>query len=175
MLMLMVVIVLREVDKRFYDNTTGALIGGTNNPVTKGINQGASDMVVPIAGVASIRLVVEDGGDQIWGDHANWGNARFTCANSNGRESVVTAEEWFWVSPNPNNGKFVAKVILKSKQSVQLYLSNIQGNIINEYSFVGVEGENSFEINISNIQDQIYNLRCQVGEESSSKRVVIEK
>lgn len=34
---------------------------------------------------------------------------------------------------------------------------------------------NSFEINIFNIQDEIYKLRCQAGEVSSSKRVVIEK
>lgn len=58
---------------KVYNHSTGALIGSStnNNPVTKTINQSASDMVVPIAGVSSIRLVVEDGGDQIWGDWAD--------------------------------------------------------------------------------------------------------
>lgn len=161
---------------KVYNHATGALIGSsTNNPVTKGINQSASDIVVPIAGISSIRLVVEDGGDQIWGDWADWGKARFTCAGSNFRETEAIIEEWFWVSPNPNNGKFVAKVMLKAAQSVQLYLSDIQGNVIKDYTFVGKEGENSFEMSLSNIQDQIYNLHCQAGELSSSKRVVIEK
>ena len=163
---------------KVYNHSTGVLIGSsTNNPVTKTINQSASDMVVPISGVSSIRLVVEDGGDQIWGDWANWGKARFTCAGSNFREAAITPEQWFWVSPNPNDGKFIAKVNLKMPQSVQLYLSDIKGNIIKEYSFVGVEGINNFEINIQYkiTIESIYNIRCQVCEVSDSKRVVIEK
>jgi hypothetical protein len=163
---------------KVYNHSTGALIGSsTNNPVTKTINQSASDMVVPISGVSSIRLVVEDGGDQIWGDWANWGKARFTCAGSNFREAPTPTEEWFWVSPNPNDGKFIAKVNLKIPQSVQLYLSDIKGNIIKEYSFVGVEGMNNFEINIQDkiTIESIYNIRCQAAEVSDSKRVIVEK
>jgi hypothetical protein len=163
---------------KVYNHSTGALIGSsTNNPVTKTINQSASDMVVPISGVSSIRLVVEDGGDQIWGDWANWGKARFTCAGSNFREAPTPTEEWFWVSPNPNDGKFIAKVNLKIPQSVQLYLSDIKGNIIKEYSFVGVEGINNFEINIQDkiTIESIYNIRCQAAEVSDSKRVIVEK
>lgn len=163
---------------KVYNHSTGALIGSsTNNPVTKTINQSASDMVVPISGVSSIRLVVEDGGDQIWGDWANWGKARFTCAGSNFREAPAPTEEWFWVSPNPNDGKFIAKVNLKTPQSVQLYLSDVKGNIIKEYTFVGVEGMNNFEINIQDkiTIETIYNIRCQAGEASDSKRVIIEK
>ncbi len=163
---------------KVYNHTTGALIGSsTNNPVTQTINQSASDMVVPIAGISSIRLVVEDGGDQIWGDWADWGNARFTCAGSNFREAPAPTEEWFWVSPNPNDGKFIAKVKLKLPQSVQLYLSDIKGNIIKEYSFVGAEGMNNFEINIQDkvTIESIYNIRCQAGEASDSKRMIIEK
>ena len=64
--------------------------------------------------ITSIKFGVGDGGDQIWGNHADWGNARFTCANSNGRQAVEEEKiDWFWVSPNPNDGKFTAKIILK--------------------------------------------------------------
>ena len=47
---------------------------------------------------------------------------------------------------------------------------------IKEYS-VGVEGMNNFEINIQDkiMIESIYNIRCQAGEVSDSKRVVIEK
>jgi NPCBM/NEW2 domain len=163
---------------KVYNQTTGQLIGNsTNNPVTKGVNQSATGMVVPIAGISAIRLVVEDGGDQNWGDHANWAKARFTCAGSNFREAPAPTEEWFWVSPNPNDGKFIAKINLKTPQSVQLYLSDIKGNIIKEYTFVGVEGMNNFEINIQDkiTIETIFNIRCQAGEASDSKRVIIEK
>lgn len=81
------------------------------------------------------------------------------------------------ISPNPNDGKFVAKINLKTPQSVQLYLSDIKGNIIKEYTFVGVEGMNNFEINIQDkiTIESIYNIRCQAGEAIDSKRVIIEK
>ncbi len=71
----------------------------------------------------------------------------------------------------------MAKVNLKIPQSVQLYLSDIKGNIIKEYSFVGVEGMNNFEINIQDkiMIESIYNIRCQAGEVSDSKRVIIDK
>ncbi len=161
---------------KVYNQSTGALIGSsTNNPVTKGIYQSASNMVVPIAGVSSIRLVVEDGGDQPWGDWADWGNARFTCPNSNFRQAATPVEDWFWISPNPNDGKFIAKVKLKASQKIFLYLTNTQGKAIKEFSFDGIEGENDFEIQIPNVQEQVYNLRCQTGEESSSQRLVIQK
>ncbi|GGD66063.1 hypothetical protein GCM10011514_32620 [Emticicia aquatilis] len=60
---------------------------------------------------------------------------------------------------------FIAKVNLKTPQSVQLYLSDIKGNTIKEYSFVGVEGMNNFEINIQYkvTIESIYNIRCQAG------------
>jgi hypothetical protein len=154
------------------NDSNGQIIAG---PITKGNWQSATAIEATITGISRIKLVVEDGGDNIWGDWADWANARLECPNNNVRKTEAPTEEWFWVSPNPNNGKFVAKVMLKAAQSVQLYLSDIQGNVIKEYTFVGKEGENSFEINQSNIQDQIYNLRCQAGELSSLKRVVIEK
>ena len=59
---------------KVYNHSTGSLIGG---PITKTINQGATDMVVPITGISAIRLVVEDGGDAYFGDWADWANARF--------------------------------------------------------------------------------------------------
>ena len=48
---------------------------------------------------------------------------------------------------------------------------------IKEYSFIGVEGMNNFEINIQDkiSIESIYNIRCQAGEVSDSKRVIVEK
>ncbi len=105
------------------------------------------------------------------------GTSLIECQSSNVREATEPVEEWFWVSPNPNDGKFIAKVNLKIPQSVQLYLSDIKGHIIKEYSFVGVEGMNNFEINIQDkiTIESIFNIRCQAGEVSNSKKVVIEK
>ena len=155
------------------NDTNGQVLAG---PISKTIWQTATPIEATITGISRIKLIVEDGGDQPSGDWANWANARLECPSVNMREAAITPEEWFWVSPNPNDGKFIAKVNLKTPQSVQLYLSDIKGNIIKEYTFVGVEGMNNFEINIQDkiTIESIYNIRCQAGEASDSKRVIIE-
>lgn len=81
------------------NDSNGQLLAG---PITKTIWQTASPIEATITGISRIKLVVEDGGDQPWGDWANWANARLECPSANVRELTVTPEEWFWVSrPTP--------------------------------------------------------------------------
>jgi hypothetical protein len=49
-----------------------------------GTNDGPLSIEVDVTGKKQIELVTLDGGDQNWGDHADWGNARLVVAgNSN--------------------------------------------------------------------------------------------
>jgi glucose/arabinose dehydrogenase len=45
----------------------------------KSVGQAATGVDVSTSGVSTLRLVVTPGGSNNWFDHADWGNARFTC------------------------------------------------------------------------------------------------
>jgi regulation of enolase protein 1 (concanavalin A-like superfamily) len=65
--------------------TTPAYDSGlmNNNSTTKSIN-------LDITGKSTLRLVVADGGDDIWNDHADWANARLLGTASNNASPVAT-------------------------------------------------------------------------------------
>lgn len=158
------------VQFRVVDNSNG---NNLISPVTKGIYQSASNITANIQGVRYLKLVVDIGDAFNWGDWADWANARLECSNS--MRKAVQEEDWFHISPNPNDGKFNASIQLKEAHSIQIYVSNAKGDIIKEYTLVGEVGDNILEINLPNLIEGVYHVNCIVGDKTSSKRIVIEK
>jgi hypothetical protein len=39
------------------------------------------NVAVPLSGQSTLRLVVTDGGDNVYFDHADWAGARFVCGS----------------------------------------------------------------------------------------------
>jgi hypothetical protein len=162
---------------KVYNHTTGELIGG---PISKTINQGASDMTVPITGLSAIRLVVEDGGDGNYGDWANWGNARFTCTNNNARqvaEQIPTEEsiKGLEIFPNPTNDKLTTKFSLAEASKVSFDIVDMQGRKFESYQYVGEAGNHTFIIDVSKLNLGSYLLRGVVGNKLEIKKFVIER
>jgi hypothetical protein len=142
-------------------------------PVTKGTYQSATSVTANIQGVRYLKLVVDIADGINWGDWADWANARLECTNS--MRQAVKEDDWFSLSPNPNDGKFDATIQLKEAHSIQVYVSDASGKIIKEYTLVGEAGDNVLAINLPNLIEGVYTVSCVVGEQSASKRIVIEK
>ena len=162
---------------KVYDNSTGALIGG---PITKGINQDATDMTVPITGISSIKLVVEDGGDAFYGDWADWGNARLTCANNNLREGFQQAIpeetiEGLSIFPNPTNDKLTTKFSLAEAAKISFDIVDLQGRNLDSYQYKGEAGLHTFIIDVSKLNEGSYILRGMLGNKLEIRKFVVER
>lgn len=131
------------------NNTTGAILAQSpvvGNPAY-GLPQ-TYDMSVNIAGVQSLKLVVEDGGDNIYCDHANWARARLTC-DANARKSAdgdsTQYETDLKISPNPSEGELTIEFGLENEGPVSIQLLNAAGFAFKTESISGVKGRNSIK------------------------------
>lgn len=61
----------------------------------------AKEVDVPLSGVKLLLLQVDDGGDGISYDHANWANAQFTFSGTPPRPVAVPPEESVILTPKP--------------------------------------------------------------------------
>jgi hypothetical protein len=71
--------------------------------------------------------------------------------------------------------RFFQWVIYCLLHSIQVYVSDASCKIIKEYTLVGEAGDNVLAINLPNLIEGVYTVSCVVGEQSASKRIVIEK
>ncbi|MCD8538325.1 MAG: NPCBM/NEW2 domain-containing protein, partial [Leadbetterella sp.] len=96
---------------KVYNNASSALLG--QSPVVGTASYGlpqTADMSVDISGVRYLKLVVEDGGDGIYCDHANWARARLACSASGRVAATDSIQSFFSVYPNVSKGEFTVDV-----------------------------------------------------------------
>lgn len=158
------------------NNENGAVLATSptiGNPAN-GLPQTA-DMSVGISGVRYLKLVVEDGGDGIDCDHANWARARLTC-NSSARIAVQdTVAPLFSLYPNVNDGNFNVIVKLDKDQEFKVALINSSGNIYKQETHWGIKGQNQLVFDAGKVQSGQYLLRVNTAKRVESQIVIIEK
>lgn len=162
---------------KVYNNATGALLD--QSPVvgmpSYGLPQTA-EMSVDISGVRYLKLVVEDGGDYIYCDHANWARARLACSSS-GRMAATdsVASTFFTVYPNVSRGEFTVEVELPMEQEVAVSLISSSGAVYRQESYAGTKGRNVLKFNAGKVMSGLYHVRVSTRERVEAKTVVIEK
>jgi NPCBM/NEW2 domain/Secretion system C-terminal sorting domain/Carbohydrate esterase, sialic acid-specific acetylesterase len=161
---------------KVYDYNANTLINGYS--VTASIaNPGPFPFSVPITGVSKIKLVVEQGNDNNWADHADWGNARVTCTNVQAREAVSTEPEKqeFSIFPNPTNDKLTVKFGLENQSEVAFSLTDMQGKALENYQYKGEKGNHTFIIEVGQLPQGIYILHGNIENKMNVKKFVIER
>lgn len=161
---------------KVYDNVTNTLLG--SSPVVGTPSYGlpqTADMSVDITGVRYLKLVVEDGGDNIYCDHANWARARLTCSASGRVAATDSVSSFFAVYPNVSRGEFTIDVELQADQEVDVSLISSSGVVYLQESYQGIKGRNALKFNASEVMSGLYHVRVSTKERIASKTVVIEK
>jgi len=159
---------------KVYNNATNALLA--TSPVVGTPSYGlpqTADMSVDITGVRYLKLVVEDGGDNIYCDHANWARARLACSAS-GR-MAATDTTFFTVYPNVNQGEFTVKLDLQTDSEVTISLISSTGAVYKEESYKGTKGQNALKFNAGKVMTGLYHVRVSTRERVETKTVMIEK
>lgn len=159
---------------KVYNNATNALLA--TSPVVGTPSYGlpqTADMSVDITGVRYLKLVVEDGGDNIYCDHANWARARLACSAS-GR-MAATDTTFFTVYPNVNQGEFTVKLDLQTDSEVRISLISSTGAVYKEESYKGTKGQNALKFNAGKAMTGLYHVRVSTRERVETKTVMIEK
>jgi|GEM_PF-1187117 len=160
---------------KVYNNATGTLLGAS--PVVGTPSYGlpqTAEMSVPISGVRYLKLVVEDGGDNIYCDHANWARARLACSVS-GRIAADSVKSFFSVYPNVSRGVFTVDVELATDEEVTISLVSSSGAVYEQESYKGAKGRNVLKFNAGKVMSGLYHVRVSTRERVESKTVVIEK
>ena len=162
---------------KVYNNATSALLG--QSPVVGTPSYGlpqAAEMSVDISGVRYLKLVVEDGGDNIYCDHANWARARLACSSS-GRMAATdsVAPSFFTVYPNVSRGEFTVEVELAAEQEVAVSLISSSGAVYRQESYAGAKGRNVLKFNAGKVMSGLYHVRVSTRDRIEAKTVVIEK
>jgi NPCBM/NEW2 domain/Secretion system C-terminal sorting domain len=57
-----------------------------------GVNQGGQSISINVEGKSTLKLIVDDAGDQYWGDHGDWADAKLSKVNSNPGTSVYLSD-----------------------------------------------------------------------------------
>lgn len=161
---------------KVYNNATNALLG--TSPVVGTPSYGlpqTSEMSVDITGVRYLKLVVEDGGDYIYCDHANWARARLTCSSSGRMAATDSVASFFTVYPNVSRGEFTVDVELQTDQEVSVSLISSSGAVYQQETYQGAKGRNALKFNAAKVISGLYHVRVSTRERVASKTVVIEK
>lgn len=161
---------------KVYNNATNALLG--TSPVVGTPSYGlpqTAEMSVPIAGVRYLKLVVEDGGDNIYCDHANWARARLACSASGRMSATDSVQAFFSVYPNVSKGEFTVEVELQADEEVRVSLISSSGAVYQQESYKGLKGRNVLKFNAAKVMSGLYHVRVSTREKVESKTVVIEK
>lgn len=161
---------------KVYNNATNALLG--TSPVVGTPSYGlpqTSEMSVDITGVRYLKLVVEDGGDYIYCDHANWARARLTCSSSGRMAATDSVASFFTVYPNVSRGEFTVDVELQTDQEVSVSLISSSGAVYQQETYQGAKGRNALKFNAAKVMSGLYHVRVSTRERVASKTVVIEK
>lgn len=159
---------------KVYNNATNALLA--TSPVVGTPSYGlpqTAEMSVGISGVRYLKLVVEDGGDNIYCDHANWARARLACSAS-GRVAA-TDTTFFTVYPNVSQGEFTVTVDLKVAEEVTVSLISSSGAVYRQESYRGVKGKNALKFDAGKVTTGLYHVRVSTRERVEAKTVMIEK
>lgn len=159
---------------KVYNNATNALLA--TSPVVGTPSYGlpqTAEMSVGISGVRYLKLVVEDGGDNIYCDHANWARARLACSAS-GRVAA-TDTTFFTVYPNVSQGEFTVNVDLKVAEEVTVSLISSSGAVYRQESYRGVKGKNALKFDAGKVMTGLYHVRVSTRERVEAKTVMIEK
>ena len=80
-----------EVD--FHGSVIFEIYSGSNLLASSGVvtgDDGPLPMSVDLSGVTELRLVVDDAGDNVWWDHADWAEARIECGQDNTPPAVIS-------------------------------------------------------------------------------------
>jgi hypothetical protein len=158
------------------NNATSAVLMTSptiGNPAYGFPNQ--TEMNVPITGVRYLKLVVEDGGDGLGCDHANWARARLACTSSGRVSARDSLDPLFTIYPNVNNGEFTVEVALEVDGDYTVDLVNSSGAIYKQEKHKGRKGQNPIQFKSGNVQSGLYLLRVTTKDRLETKTVVIEK
>lgn len=158
------------------NNATGAVLG--ESPIVGNSDFGLSrtaDLSIPISGVRYLKLVVEDGGDGISCDHANWARARLTCTSSGRVSARDSLAPLFTIYPNISNGEFTVEVDLDTDSDFKVDLINSSGAVYKQESHSGKKGQNPVQFKAGNVKSGLYLLRVTTRDRLETKTVVIEK
>ncbi len=162
---------------KIVNDNNGAVLAG---PITKSIWQTATPIEATITGISKIKLVVEDGGDNNWGDWADWVNARLECPNNNARQAVeqtIPEEtiEGLEIFPNPTNDKLTTKFSLSEASKVSFDIVDMQGRNLENYQYKGEGGLHTFIIDVSKLNAGNYLLRGLLGNKLEVRKFVVER
>lgn len=159
---------------KVYNNATSVLLDQSptvGNPAY-GLSQ-THDMSVGITGVRYLKLVVEDGGDGVGCDHANWARARLACSAS-GRVAA-TDTSFFTVYPNVSRGDFTVSVELATDLEVVISLISSSGAVYKQESYKGTKGKNALKFNAGSVMSGLYHVRVSTKDRLEARTVVIER
>lgn len=158
------------------NNANGAVLATSptlGNPAN-GLPQTA-DMSVSITGIRYLKLVVEDGGDNIYCDHANWARARLACTSSGRLSAKDSLAPLFTIYPNVSNGEFTVDVNLDDDGEYSLDLISSSGAVYKQEKHRGKKGQNAVQFKTGHVQSGLYLLRVTTKDRLETKTVVIEK
>lgn len=161
---------------KVYNNANNALLGQSptvGNPAYS-LPQ-TYEMSVGIAGVRYLKLVVEDGGDGVGCDHADWARARLTCSASGRVAATDSVQSFFTVYPNVNKGEFTVNVDLQTDTEVSVSLISSSGAVYKQETYKGTKGQNALKFNAGSVMGGLYHVRVSTKDRLESKTVVIEK
>ncbi len=140
----------------------------TTTSATKNIN-------LSVAGKNQLRLVVTNGGDNNYCDHADWANARLTsgsarlAAEGAGLTGAVT------VYPNPARGTLRVDLEANADQPVGLSLVNQLSQPVGSFLRAARKGSNTFRLNVSAYPEGLYFLVVTKDGTRTVRKVVIKK
>ncbi len=84
------------------------------------------------------------------------------------------AAELSYLYPNPSNENTTLAIQLKENESVGIVIYNLVGQAVKAYSAEGQNGENRIAIDLNGIEKGIYMVKVNVGNTSSTKKLIIE-
>jgi hypothetical protein len=94
-----------------------------------GVSTLAKEINLPITGKNELKLIVEDGGDGIYGDHANWTDATFLCVASPCGDYLTLASPADDLN-NPDTKRAIISMIASNKINNNANVAYKAGNSI---------------------------------------------